>query len=94
MSVSSRKSLDMDIFCVYNYTMGKRGRPPKQPDNKRAERVDLRVSAAEKTAFKMAAENSELDLSVWIRVQLHRAAEEQLDITLQDEAVLDEINNG
>ena len=59
--------------------MKKRGRPPKQPPDKREQRLDLRVSTAEKMAFKLAAEKSQQDLSVWIRVQLHRAASEEAD---------------
>jgi uncharacterized protein (DUF1778 family) len=58
--------------------MKKRGRPLKPAPEKREERLDLRVSSAEKMAFKLAAENSQQDLSVWIRVQLHRAAGEEL----------------
>ena len=62
----------------------KRGRPPKLEDDKRQQRLDLRVSGAEKTAFKLAAEGSQQDLSVWIRIQLNRAAAEALgqDVTL------------
>lgn len=58
--------------------MKKRGRPPKSQAKRREERLDVRVSAAEKIAFKLAAETSEQDLSVWIRIQLHKAASEDL----------------
>ena len=58
--------------------MKKRGRPPKSLDRKRWQRLDLRVSEAEKEAFRLAADNANQDLSVWIRVQLHRAATESL----------------
>jgi len=54
--------------------MKRRGRPPKSVEQKRQERLDLRVSSAEKQAFKSAAEKSEQELSVWIRIQLHKAA--------------------
>lgn len=63
----------------------KRGRPRKKPIEKLEERLDLRVSNAEKTAFKLAAETTQQDLSVWIRVQLHRAASQVLgDIPLPE----------
>ena len=58
--------------------MRRRGRPPKLAQEKRDDRLDLRVSAAEKQAFKFAAESENLDLSVWIRVHLHRAASDGL----------------
>lgn len=57
-------------------TKRKRGRPPKSFPNKREERLDLRVSPAEKEVFKLAAAQSQQDLSVWIRIQLHKAAGE------------------
>lgn len=56
--------------------MKKRGRPEKAPAEKRWQRLDVRVSQAEKQAFRLAAESAKQDLSVWIRVQLHRAASE------------------
>jgi len=58
--------------------MKRRGRPPKTVQEKRQERLDLRVSSAEKQAFKLAAEKSEQELSVWIRIQLHKAAGDEL----------------
>jgi hypothetical protein len=74
--------------------MRKRGRPPKPAPEKREERLDLRVSTAEKIAFKLAAENSQQDLSVWIRVQLHRAAGEELANADALEADLKGISDG
>jgi hypothetical protein len=56
----------------------KRGRPPKPASAKKQQRLDLRVSAKEKMAFKLAADNADQELSAWIRVQLHRAASEEL----------------
>lgn len=53
--------------------MTKRGRPKKSDHEKRWQRLDLRVSEAEKEAFRLAAENAGQDLSVWIRIQLHRS---------------------
>jgi len=63
---------------VYTFSVKKRGRPLKLPEQKRDERLDLRVSAAEKAAFKLAAANSDAELSVWIRIQLHQAAAQEL----------------
>jgi hypothetical protein len=88
------RSLDADIFCVYSKTMSKRGRPLKPTPQKREERLDLRVSTVEKMAFKLAAENSQQDLSVWIRVQLHRAAGEELAKAETLEPNLKEISDG
>jgi ribosomal protein S3 len=67
------------MFFVCTISMvRKRGRPRKSPSNKLEERVDLRVTEVEKAAFKVAAQAANLDLSVWIRVQLHRAMTEQV----------------
>lgn len=70
-----------DNFCVYNTEMkvNRRGRPPKPVLEKREERLDLRVSQTEKQVFKLAAAQSQKDLSVWIRIQLHKAASEELE---------------
>ena len=38
----------------------------------------MRVSTAEKEAFRLAAEESQQELSVWVRIQLHKAAGEEL----------------
>lgn len=69
-----------DDFCVCNHSMArkKRGRPPKEAIYKREARLDLRVRASEKRAFKLAAANMQQDLSVWIRIQLHKAAGKEL----------------
>ena len=55
-----------------------RGRPPKRPQDRREERLDLRVAAEEKTVFREAAEASGVQLSVWIRRHLHEAARKEL----------------
>lgn len=65
--------------------MKRRGRPPKSPEERREQRLDLRVSEAEKETFRLAAASSQQDLSVWIRVQLHRAvADASVDNSEQD----------
>lgn len=48
--------------------------------DKRAKRLDLRVSEDEKNMFQLAATSTQQDLSVWIRIQLNRAAAEAMDI--------------
>jgi hypothetical protein len=54
--------------------MAKRGRPRKNVKWRKCERLDLRVDADEKKAFKYAADLANQELSVWIRIQLHKAA--------------------
>jgi uncharacterized protein (DUF1778 family) len=56
--------------------MATRGRPPREKQWRKCERLDLRVDTAEKEAFKLAADQANQELSVWIRIQLHRAAEQ------------------
>lgn len=58
--------------------MNRRGRPQKSVAEKLQHRLDLRVSEAEKETFKLAAANANQDLSAWIRIQLHRAAKQEL----------------
>lgn len=70
--------LAAEVFCVYNLDMiKKRGRPTKPREERLEERLDIRVSEEEKAVFRFAAASVNQDLSVWIRVQLHRAASEQ-----------------
>ena len=71
-------ALAADGFCVYNKQMKGLGRPRKPHNQRRWQRLDLRVSEEEKETFKLAAENASQDLSVWIRIQLHRAAKRVL----------------
>jgi hypothetical protein len=59
---------------VYNAVMAKRGRPRKNEKWRKCERLDLRVDADEKKAFKYAADLANQELSVWIRIHLHKAA--------------------
>ncbi len=54
--------------------MAKRGRPRKNAKWRKCERLDLRVDADEKKVFKYAADLANQELSVWIRIQLHKAA--------------------
>ena len=60
------------------------GRPPKPHNQRRWQRLDVRVSEDEKETFRLAAENANQDLSVWIRIQLQRAAKEAVPVEPQD----------
>ncbi len=50
------------------------GRPPKGGDVPMAERLEIRITAAEKQAFDEAARQAELERSDWIRQTLNAAA--------------------
>ena len=64
--------LDLPVFCPYNQDMGKtRGRPTKPPDDVLSERVEIRLSVADREAFEQAADAVGLKLSDWIRRKLH-----------------------
>lgn len=77
-------ALAADASCVYNKQVKAPGRPRKPRSQARWQRLDLRVSEEEKETFKLAAENANQDLSVWIRIQLHRAAKRVLPGDPQD----------
>jgi uncharacterized protein (DUF1778 family) len=55
----------------------KRGRPPKAPEERKADRLDIRVNAEEKAAFQDAAARSEQSLSKWVRTRLIAAAKRE-----------------
>jgi len=55
-----------------------RGRPPKDPAETLSERIDIRITSAEKTDFEEAAETAEQSLSVWMRKRLRSAARREL----------------
>jgi uncharacterized protein (DUF1778 family) len=48
----------------------KRGRPEKAPQDILAERIEIRVSVADRKAFEAAAASKGLKLSEWIRRKL------------------------
>jgi hypothetical protein len=56
-----------------------RGRPPKEPDRVKADYLDIRLGAAEKQAFRDAANLAGLDLSAWVRERLRVAARKELE---------------
>jgi hypothetical protein len=57
----------------------KRGRPPKSADRVKAEYLDIRLGAAEKQAFRDAADLAGLDLSAWVRERLRGVARRELE---------------
>lgn len=57
--------------------MPKRGRPKK--DNPLAEYIELRVTEAEKKAFRDAAERSGIPMATWARERLRRVAIRELE---------------
>jgi uncharacterized protein (DUF1778 family) len=57
--------------------MPKRGRPKK--DNPLDEYIELRVTTAEKQAFRDAAEYTGIPLATWMRERLRRVASRELD---------------
>jgi len=54
------------------------GRPRKSSDRRKEEYLDIRLEAAEKQAFRDAADLAGLDLSAWVRVRLRSAAQKEL----------------
>jgi hypothetical protein len=55
----------------------KRGRPPKDPDEKAEERLEIRLLPASKSLWLAAAEKAGLRLSAWIRQRLDKAAKKE-----------------
>lgn len=53
--------------------MVRTGRPKKPPDEVLSDRVEIRLTAAEKERFEAAAEAAELTLSEWLRQRGQRA---------------------
>jgi hypothetical protein len=59
---------------VYNCGMA---RPKKPPDEVAAERIDLRLTTAERLEYEQAAKRANRSLSGWIRERLSRAAKRE-----------------
>jgi uncharacterized protein (DUF1778 family) len=57
----------------------KRGRPPSDPNKTKGEYLEVRLDAAEKQAFKEAADLAGLALSAWVRERLRICAREELE---------------
>ena len=56
----------------------RRGRPPKGSGQVKTNRIDIRLTDAEKEAFGVAAQLSGLELSAWIRERLRTIAKKEL----------------
>ena len=67
-------------FCCTIFPMEKRGRgrPPKSPEDRLADRLDVRADPADKSQFERAAEQAGMKLSDWIRDRLKTAASKEL----------------
>ncbi len=70
----------------------RRGRPPKTDNRRKAEYLDIRLEAAEKLAFRDAAELAGLDLSAWVRERLRSAARKELDSVGRPVAFLNKLH--
>lgn len=60
-------------------TSARRGRPKKDPARAKGECLDIRLEAAEKQAFRDAADLAGLDLSAWVRERLRTSARGELE---------------
>jgi hypothetical protein len=54
-----------------------RGRPKKPPEEVLSERLELRLTTAERIEYEAAAERAKMVLSGWIRDRLKRAAKRE-----------------
>jgi hypothetical protein len=54
-----------------------RGRPPKADDERADERLEVRVTAAEKAEWEAAADRVEVKFAAWIRDRLNEAAKRE-----------------
>jgi hypothetical protein len=55
-----------------------RGRPPKNSESVKSQRILLLLEPAEKTTFKEAADLAGAPLAVWIRERLRKSAMKEL----------------
>jgi predicted HicB family RNase H-like nuclease len=51
-----------------------KGRPTKAPDKVLGQRLELRLTTAERKAYELAAKKAGLSVSEWIRDALNKAA--------------------
>ncbi len=72
-------SLAKRLFCHYTLGMAKKkmGRPPLDPEQAKAQYIQLRLTAAERAEYDQAAERRKLTLSAWIRERLSKAAKRE-----------------
>lgn len=76
-----------------NKTLLKRGRPKKSDDRVKADYLDIRLLAAEKQAFRDAADLAGLDLSAWVRERLRMQARKELEAASRSVAFLAKTTN-
>ena len=77
-------SIDLGIIWVYDNSMNKkRGRPSKEVERLRNDKLLVRVEMDEKEAFKNAADLAGIPLSSWVRERLRRAAVRELEAASQ-----------
>ena len=69
----------------------KRGRPTVDPSKTKSEYLEVRVSVAEKQAFREAADLAGLALSAWIRERLRQVAQKELETHGRRAAFLQQI---
>ena len=55
-----------------------RGRPKKPPDEVLSERLELRLTAAERKQYEKAAQGAQLSLSEWIMDRLGKATRREV----------------
>jgi hypothetical protein len=80
MSVAVLTSTFIDGTTIFMDTQQRRrGRPKKSPDRAKGDYLDIRLEAAEKQAFRDAANLAGLDLSAWVRERLRATARKELE---------------
>jgi hypothetical protein len=62
-----------------SHAAGKRGRPLKEKNERKADYLEIRLEVAEKRAFRDAAELAGLVLSAWVRERLRANARKELE---------------
>jgi hypothetical protein len=67
----------------------KRVRTPKGSDTGKSEYLEIRLGAAEKQAFKDAADLAGLAVSAWVRERLRRIATKELQDAMRPVAFLE-----
>jgi hypothetical protein len=84
--------LAMYDFCPYTDSMRKTGRPKNPPGKSKDDYLELRLDAAEKRAFKDAADLAGMALSVWVRERLRRIAKRELEDAEKPVAFLERLS--
>jgi hypothetical protein len=67
------------IYGTLNDMEKRRGRPPLGSDKAKGEYLDVRLEAAEKEAFRSAADLAGVPLATWVRERLRRVARKELE---------------